>query len=132
MTHHQNVNYEKEFEAYLNNEKHLDLMVLNRAKKFGDSKIAVRHKAYWQREAFTWKQFGDLIESAGQGLLSFGLKEFEFVGIFSNITHQKHLKRLLFLTGIYKLTRVMLFDDFIDMGKKSSLDAKLQERLTTK
>jgi hypothetical protein len=38
MTQHQNVNYEKEFEEYLNREKHLALMVLNRAKKFVDSK----------------------------------------------------------------------------------------------
>ena len=189
MTHHQNVNYEKEFEEYLNREKHLALMVLNRAKKFGDSKIAVRHKAYGKWEAFTWKQFGDLIESAAKGLLSFGVKEFEFVGIFSNnrvewavvdyasfavracsvpvyatnsakeleyivndcgirilfVEKQEHYDKAMSIidssktlekiivfdrnTKIANDPRVMLFDDFIAMGKKSGLDAKLQERL---
>ncbi|NLU48377.1 MAG: hypothetical protein GXX02_10510 [Syntrophomonadaceae bacterium] len=38
--------YEKEFEEFLAREKHLALMVRSRAAKFGDSKIAVRHKPH--------------------------------------------------------------------------------------
>lgn len=76
-------NYEEEFEQYLAREKHLALMVRKRVEKFGDSKVAVRHKLYGEWEAFTWKQFGDMIDACALGLLEFGVQEGEFVGIFS-------------------------------------------------
>ncbi len=79
-----NVNYEKEFDEFLSREKHLALMVRRRVEKYGDRKVAVRHKAFGEWESFTWKAFGEMIESAAMGLLKYGVKEREFVGIFSN------------------------------------------------
>ncbi len=190
MAQHENVNYEKEFEEYLKRQKHLGLMALDRAEKFGDSKIAVRHKAYGTWEAFTWKQLGDLIKAAAKGLLSLGVKEFEFVGIFSNnrvewavvdyacftiracsvpvyatnsakeleyivndcgirilfVEKQEHYDKAMSVfdncktlekiivfdrnTKIVNDNRVMLFDDFIQLGKNSGLDTQLKERLS--
>lgn len=75
--------YEKEFAEYLEREKHLALMIRSRVKKYGDSKIAVRHKVYGEWEAFTWAQFGELIDACAKGLLELGVKEKDFVGIFS-------------------------------------------------
>lgn len=76
--------YEKEFAAYLQKEKHLALMVRSRAAKYGDGKIAVRHKPHEEWLAYTWGQFGDMIDSCAKGLLALGVQEFEFVGLFIN------------------------------------------------
>lgn len=76
--------YEKEFEKFLEKEKHLALMVRSRVAKYGDSKIAVRHKPHNEWLAYTWAQFGDMIDSTAKGLLALGVKELEFVGIFAN------------------------------------------------
>jgi len=78
------VNYEREFEEFLKRDNHLARMVRKRAEKYGAKKIAVRHKAYGQWEEFTWKAFGDLIDNAAKGLLEYGVKEREFVAMFSN------------------------------------------------
>lgn len=45
--------YEKEFEEFLAREKHLALMIRSRAAKYGDTKIAVRHKPYGEWIAYT-------------------------------------------------------------------------------
>jgi long-chain acyl-CoA synthetase len=79
-----NLQYENEFKKFLAEEKHLALMIRSRVRKYGDKKIAVRHRAYGQWESFTWKQFGDMIDSAACGLLDLNVKKGEFVGIFSN------------------------------------------------
>lgn len=76
--------YEKEFEKYLAREKHLGLMVRSRVAKYGDKKIAVRHKPHDQWIAYTWAQFGDMIDSTAKALLAVGVKENDFVGIFGN------------------------------------------------
>lgn len=76
-------NYEQEFAKFLEQEKHLALMVRSRVKKYGDSKIAVRHKVYGEWESFTWAKFGEMIDATAKGLLEFGVKEEEMVGIFS-------------------------------------------------
>ncbi|MGE5404522.1 MAG: AMP-dependent synthetase/ligase [Candidatus Saccharibacteria bacterium] len=76
-------NYEAEFEKFLAQEKHLALMVHSRAAKYGDRKIAVRHKPHDQWLAYTWGQFGEMIDATAKGLLALGVKEFDFVGIFS-------------------------------------------------
>ncbi len=78
------VNYEEEFREFLQKEKHLALMVRNRVIKWGDTKVAVRHKVYGQWESFTWKTFGGMIDATAKGLLELGVKEKEFVGVFSN------------------------------------------------
>lgn len=76
--------YEKEFEEFLAREKHLALMIRSRVAKYGDTKIVVRHKPYGEWIAYTWKEFGDLIDTTAKGLLDFGVREGEFVGIFAN------------------------------------------------
>ncbi|HNX22861.1 MAG TPA: long-chain fatty acid--CoA ligase [Spirochaetota bacterium] len=79
-----NIDYEKEFQDFLAKDDHLGKMVHKRAEKYGNSKIAVRHKAFGEWEEFSWSKFVDLIDSCAMGLLEYGVKEREFVGIFSN------------------------------------------------
>lgn len=79
-----NIDYEKEFQEFLAKDDHLGKMVHKRAEKYGNSKVAVRHKAFGEWEEFTWARFVDLIDSCAMGLLEYGVKEREFVGIFSN------------------------------------------------
>lgn len=76
--------YEKEFKAFLEREKHLALMVRSRAAKYGASKIAVRHKPHGEWLAYTWADFGGMIDACAKGLLALGVAEFEHVGIFSD------------------------------------------------
>lgn len=75
--------YEKEFQTFLNEEKHLGLLMRRRVEKFGDKKIAVRHKPHGEWISYTWGQFGAMIDDTGKGLLSLGAKEREMIGIFS-------------------------------------------------
>jgi len=79
-----NIDYEKEFQEFLAKDDHLGKMVHKRAEKYGNSKVAVRHKAFGEWEEFTWGRFVDIIDSCAMGLLELGVKEREFVGIFSN------------------------------------------------
>jgi long-chain acyl-CoA synthetase len=81
--HKSNVDYEKEFEVFLAREKHLGLMIRTRVKKFDKNKIAVRHKPHAQWIAYTWAEFGEMIDNTAKGLLRLGIKEFDMVGIFS-------------------------------------------------
>ncbi|MBN2298001.1 MAG: long-chain fatty acid--CoA ligase [Deltaproteobacteria bacterium] len=76
--------YNKEFEYFLRTEKHLALMVKNRADRWKDSKIAVRHKPYGAWISYTWADFGEQIDAAARGLLALDVKETEKVGIFSH------------------------------------------------
>lgn len=73
----------QEFEAFVNQEKHLGLMIRSRVQKHGDSKIAVRHKPYGEWISFTWKQFGDAIDDTALSLLAWDTEESENIGIFS-------------------------------------------------
>lgn len=81
---HGNVDYEKEFKEFLLKDDHLGRMVHRRADKYGNSKVAVRHKAFGQWEEFSWGKFAGLIDQCAMGLLECGVKEREFVGMFSN------------------------------------------------
>ncbi len=76
-------NYQKEFEEFLNREKHLGLMVKSRVEKYGDSKVAVRHKPHDKWIEYTWKKFGDDIEACAKSLLVLGVREKDFVAMFS-------------------------------------------------
>ncbi len=78
------VNFEKEFQDYLKKDDHLAKMVFRRVEKYGNSKVAVRHKAFDVWEEFSWGKFGELITACAKGLLEYGVKEKEFVGMFSN------------------------------------------------
>lgn len=74
---------EEQFEARLAEERHLGWMIKKRVKKYGEGKTAVRHKLYGNWEAFSWKQFGQMIDECACSLLKLGVKEQEMVGIFS-------------------------------------------------
>ncbi len=78
------IDYEKEFKDFLAKDDHLGKMVHKRAAKYGEGKIAVRHKAFGEWEEFSWGKFTGLIDACAMGLLDYGVKEGEFVGIFSN------------------------------------------------
>ena len=80
----QQIDYEKEFAEYLSREKHMALMVRSRVAKYGDRKIAVRHKPHDAWIAYTWGQFGEMIDSCAKGLIALGVDQFNFVGIFAN------------------------------------------------
>lgn len=77
------VDYSKEFDRFLEREKHLGLMVRSRVEKYGDKKVAVRHKPHGEWIPYTWAKFGSMIESSAKALLAFGAKENEMVGIFA-------------------------------------------------
>lgn len=77
------VDYSKEFDRFLEREKHLGLMVRSRVKKYGDGKAAVRHKPHGEWISYTWAKLGSMIESTAKGLLALGAKENEMVGIFA-------------------------------------------------
>jgi len=77
------VDYSKEFDRFLEREKHLGLMVRSRVKKYGDKKVAVRHKPHGEWIPYTWAKFGSMIESSAKALLALGAKENEMVGIFA-------------------------------------------------
>ena len=81
---HDNVDYEKEFSEFLAKDDHLGRMVHKRAEKYGNSKVAVRHKAFGQWEEYSWSKFVGLIDQCAMGLLELGVKDREFVGMFSN------------------------------------------------
>lgn len=76
--------YEKEFEVFLNREKHLGTMIRSRVKKFGNDKIAVRHKPYGEWIAYTWGEFGEMIDDTAKAMLKLNVKESEMVGIFAH------------------------------------------------
>jgi len=76
--------YQKEFESFVEQEKHIALMILARAQKWGDSKTAVKHKPYGEWISNTWAQFGEQIDAAAKALLSLGVKEKEMIGIYAN------------------------------------------------
>ena len=76
--------YQREFEAYVEQEKHLALMILARAEKWGDKKTAVKHKPYGEWISYTWAQFGEQIDAAAMALLSLGVTEKEMIGIFAD------------------------------------------------
>jgi len=77
-------NYEQEFAKFLDTEKNLALMVRSRVKKYGDRKTAVRHKPYGEWISYSWAEFGELIDTTALGLLEFGVKAGDFIGIFAN------------------------------------------------
>jgi long-chain acyl-CoA synthetase len=76
--------YRREFEAYVEQEKHLALMILARADKWGDKKTAVKHKPYGEWISYSWAQFVEQIDAAAMALLSLGVTEKEMIGIFAD------------------------------------------------
>lgn len=186
-----NIDYEREFQEFLAKDDHLGKMVHKRSKKYGDSKVAVRGKGFGVWEEFSWGKFVDLIDSCAMGLLEYGVKEREFVGIFSNnrvewavadyacftiracsvpiyqsnsaeelkyivndctirvlfVEKQEHYDKAMKIlpeTSIKKViiidhgidydkndSRVVLYKDFIEMGKKSGRSGEIEKLLAS-
>ena len=76
------VDYTREYEKYLTDNSHIATMVRDRVTRFGD-KVAARDRAEGQWRAFTWREFGEMIEATAKALLEWGVEENEMVGIFS-------------------------------------------------
>ena len=76
--------YRAEFEAFIEQERHLALMIFLRVDRWGNSKTAVKHKPYGEWISYTWAEFGEQIDAAAMALLSMGVKEKEMVGIFAD------------------------------------------------
>jgi len=96
MTQHQNVNYEKEFEEYLNREKHLALMVLNRAKNnnssFSSREDLVKHpeviKFYRERIDYLTRDLGQV-----EKIKKFTLLPHEFTQESGEMTPTQKIRR---------------------------------------
>ncbi|MGE5454081.1 MAG: AMP-dependent synthetase/ligase [Methylocystaceae bacterium] len=77
--------YWQEFEDYLAIDDHMGLMIRKRAQKYGDSRIAVRHKPYGEWISYTFRQYGEIVDSVAKALIEWGaIEQKEFVGIFAN------------------------------------------------
>ena len=79
---HDNTIYEREFTEFLEREKHLALMIRSRVAKYGDTKIAVRHKPEGEWLSYSWAVFGEMIDSTSKALIEYGTAEGDMVGIF--------------------------------------------------
>jgi len=183
--------YWKEFEQYLAIDDHMGLMIRKRAQKYGDSRIAVRHKPYGEWVSYTFREYGEMVDTIAKALIAWGAApQQEFVGIFANnraewvaadfatyiirgitvpiysTNSAKELEyivnhaeiRFLFVGNqeqydkavsilpttptlekiiVFDKTvtinqqdgQVILFDDFLQLGKNSGKDQDLQERI---
>lgn len=64
------------FDTFLRKEYHLGRIIYERAQRLKEqNKIAVRHKVYGEWQAFTYEQFGDLINTAARAMVELGVKE---------------------------------------------------------
>lgn len=63
---------------------HLAVLVYRQAEKYGD-RVALKYKDYKKNEwmPISWKSFAENVETTSCGLLSFGVKRKEKVGVFS-------------------------------------------------
>lgn len=84
---------EKEFQRFLDEWQQTAVMVVNYAKKYGDLQ-EFHHKPYGQWESFTWNQISDIMFAIASGLLDFGIKEEDKIGIFSANRAEWHLSDL--------------------------------------
>jgi len=73
---------EKEFQDFLDKNKHLGYMVLDRVEKY-KSRAELHHKPSGKWETITWEQLGEQIIAVSSGLLELGVKEGDRTGIFS-------------------------------------------------
>ena len=74
--------YEKEFQTYLEKEKTLAYMMLQRAETFGDQTALIfRENGSWN--TLSWKDFGEKITYVAKALLAMGLAPGDMVAVFS-------------------------------------------------
>lgn len=75
--------WEKEFNIYLEENKTLAYMMLNRAAKFKDKYALTQKNSKNEWESVTWSEFGDKIRAIAKALLDLGLKPGEMCAVFS-------------------------------------------------
>jgi long-chain acyl-CoA synthetase len=76
------VDWDKEFAAYLNENKTLAYMMLKKAEEFADFD-ALKHKVKGQWVSIKWKDFGEQVRAVAKALLEMDLQPGEMAGIFS-------------------------------------------------
>ena len=76
------IELEKEFQEFLDNNKHLGLMALERADIYGD-RPQMFHKCYGTWESYTWKEAGERINAVSKALLEDSIEPEDRIGIFS-------------------------------------------------
>jgi len=84
---------EKDFQKYLDEWQQTAVMIVNYAKKYGDT-VELHNKAYGQWETFTWNQMSEIMFAVASALLNSGIKEEDKIGIFSANRAEWHLSDL--------------------------------------
>jgi len=72
----------EEFEAFLEKEKTLACLTLQRADQLGD-KIAQHHLFHGEWVTITWRSFGEQIRAVAKGLLELGVGVEDMIGVFA-------------------------------------------------
>ena len=81
---------EKEFQEFLDEAKHLSLMIFDLAKKYGD-RAELHHKPYGEWETITWNQLAEQITAVSSALIELGIQEEDRTGIFSANRAEWHI-----------------------------------------
>ncbi len=84
---------EKEFLSFLESVRNFGLMVHERAKLYG-SRDELHHKTYGKWESISWTRMSEVMDAVSAGLIEWGIKEEERVGIFSANRPEWHLADL--------------------------------------
>jgi len=81
------------FQEYLDKEKHLSRIVLDRVEIYKDQPV-LKHRCYGTWEDISWKSFGENIRASAMGLLSLGISKGDRVAIFSENRPEWHIADL--------------------------------------
>jgi len=84
---------EKDFQKYLDEWQQTAVMVVNYAKKYGDT-VELHNKVYGEWETFTWNQMSEIMFAVAAALLNSGIREEDKIGIFSGNRAEWHLSDL--------------------------------------
>ncbi len=76
--------FQEDFDAFIAREKHLGVMIHERVKRWGAGKTAVQHKPCGQWIAYSWADFGRMIDDTARALLAHNVTVGEMVGIFAS------------------------------------------------
>jgi len=84
---------EKEFQDFLERNRHFGIMVHDRAKRYG-SRDELHHKTYGKWETISWSEMSEIMNAVSAALIEWGIKEEDRVGIFSANRPEWHLADL--------------------------------------
>lgn len=77
------VDWDREFEKYLAENKTLAYMMLKNVKKFQDQIILTQKNVKGEWESLTWNQFGDMITALAKALIDMGIQPGDMCSIFA-------------------------------------------------